>query len=109
MGSITYFRQARGDSSEWVSELHKSHGEQLQQFLARMLGDPQAAEELAQETYLKLYRLCRPEEVVCPRALLFDAATKLAISYLRRKRAEKAVAVEESEAQAVEVPDDLTR
>jgi RNA polymerase sigma factor (sigma-70 family) len=74
------------------------------------VGHKEVAEEIAQETYLKLYRLCQPEDVVCPRALLFDAATKLAISYLRRKRAENEVAVTPVDASLMdEVPDDLAQ
>lgn len=110
MGSVTYVTPGRGKTPDWISRLHQAHGAQLQQFLSRMTGSPQAAEEIAQETYLKLYRLCRPDEVICPRALLFDAAAKLAISHLRRTRAESAVALSgEEAARAEEVPDDLAR
>jgi RNA polymerase sigma factor (sigma-70 family) len=110
MGSVTYVMPGRTKAPDWISRLHQAHGAQLQQFLTRMTGSPQAAEEIAQETYLKLYRLCRPEEVTCPRALLFDAATKLAITHLRRRRAESAVTPSEAEAAgADEVPDDLAR
>ncbi len=110
MGSITYVMPGRGRAPDWISRLHQDHGAALQKFLARMTGSPQAAEEIAQEAYLKLHRLCRPEEVTCPRALLFDAAAKLAMTYLRRKRTEASVTLTgEASAAAEQVADDLAR
>lgn len=112
MGSVTYFMQARQDSADWVSRLHKAHGTQLHQYLTRLLGRKETAEEIAQETYLKLHRLCRAEDVVCPRALLFDAATKMAMNHLRRARAEAMRATHPTADAAPsleDIPDDLAR
>jgi RNA polymerase sigma-70 factor (ECF subfamily) len=99
--------QTRGGTAEFVSRLSRAHGAQLLRFLERMLGGKHAAEDVAQEAYLKLYRLSRPDEVTCPRALLFDVATKLAIDRLRRTRAEAAVAG--TEAEMNDVPDEAAR
>ena len=88
MGTVINILQARGSSADFVSRLSRGHGVQLLRYLERMLGRRDAAEDVAQETYLKLYRLSRPNEVNCPRALLFDVATKLAIDRLRKIRAE---------------------
>jgi len=90
MGTV-HVMQARGNSAEFVSRLTRSHGAALQRFLERMLGRKDLAEDVAQEAYLKLYRMSRPDEVNCPRALLFDVATKLAIDRLRKQRAEAAM------------------
>jgi RNA polymerase sigma factor (sigma-70 family) len=106
MGTV-HVMQARGNSAEFVSRLTRAHGAQLQRFLERMLGRKDLAEDVAQEAYLKLYRLSRPDEVVCPRALLFDVATKLAINRLRQQRAEAAVAG--AAAEMDDVPDDAAR
>jgi len=84
--------QPRGSSADFVSRLSRAHGAALLRFLERMLGRKEVAEDVAQEAYLKLYRLSRPDEVLCPRALLFDVATKLAINRLRRARMEASVA-----------------
>ena len=87
----------RMKSTEWtsvaelVTRLFGLHDRQLRSYLQRMLGSKQAAEEVAQETYTKLFRLCRPEEVKCPRALLFDMATKHAIDYLRAERSRTSI------------------
>ena len=72
-----------------------------------MLGRKDAAEDVAQEAYLKLYRLSRPNEVNCPRALLFDVATKLAIDRLRKTRAEARSTG--AEAEMNDVPDESPR
>jgi RNA polymerase sigma factor (sigma-70 family) len=107
MGTVTYVMQTRGSSAEFVSRLSRLHGAQLLRFLERMLGRRDVAEDVAQEAYLKLYRLSRPDEVLCPRALLFDVATKLAINRLRRVRAEAAVAG--ATAEMNDVPDEAPR
>jgi RNA polymerase sigma factor (sigma-70 family) len=90
---------------EFVSSLSRVHGVQLLRFLERMLGRKDSAEDVAQETYLKLYRLSRPDEVMCPRALLFDVASKLAINRLRRPRIEVTVTPSEIN----DVPDESPR
>ena len=107
MGTVTYVMQARGSSAEFVSRLSRLYGAQLQRFLERMLGSKDVAEDVAQEAYLKLYRLSRPDEVMSPRAFLFDVATKLAINRLREARAEAAVAGAQVEMN--DVPDESAR
>jgi RNA polymerase sigma-70 factor (ECF subfamily) len=107
MGKVINILQARGSTDEFVSRLSRAHGTQLLRFLERMLGRKDLAEDVAQEAYLKLYRLSRPNEVNCPRALLFDVATKLAIDRLRQKRAEAATAG--APAEMNDVPDESPR
>ncbi|MEP7242939.1 MAG: RNA polymerase sigma factor [Gammaproteobacteria bacterium] len=100
--------QSRGSSAEFVSRLSRAHGTQLLRFLERMLGRRDLAEDVAQEAYLKLYRLIRPDEVNSPRALLFDVATKLAIDRLRQARIE-AAAVAGAPSEMNNVPDEAPR
>jgi RNA polymerase sigma factor (sigma-70 family) len=107
MGTVINILQARGSSAEFVSRLSRAHGPQLLRFLQRMLGRKDLAEDVAQEAYLKLYRLSRPNEVICPRALLFDVATKLAIDRLRQIRAESQGSGAQVEMN--EVPDEAPR
>jgi RNA polymerase sigma factor (sigma-70 family) len=98
MGTIvSYPRQPRGSSAEFVSRLKRAYGAQLVRYLERMLGPVGGAEDVAQDAYLKLYRLIRPEEVQCPRALLFNVATRLALTRLRRARNEAASAIDAGE------------
>lgn len=88
MGTVSYVMKQRGPAAEFVSRLNRSHGSQLQRFLVRMLGRSDLAEDVAQDAYLKIYRLSRPDEVTCPQALLFDVATKLALTRIRQLRVE---------------------
>lgn len=107
MGSVSYM--TRGIASDFVNRLSRSHGLALQRFLLRMLGRKDLAEDIAQETYLKIFRLSRPDEVTCPQALLFDVATKLALTRLRRARAEAAVTAAADAGEMAEVPDSAAR
>ena len=107
MGTVINILQARGGSADFVSRLSRAHGAQLLRYLERMLGRHEAAEDVAQEAYLKLYRLIRPSEVNCPRALLFDVATKLALDRLRKTRAE--ARAQDAEAEMNDVPDESPR
>ena len=65
MGTVSFMKQ-REAAAEFVSRLSRSHGLALHRFLMRMLGRKEAAEDVAQDAYLKLYRLSRPDEVTCP-------------------------------------------
>lgn len=96
MGTVSFMKQ-REAASEFVGRLSRSHGLALHRFLMRMLGRKEMAEDIAQDAYLKLYRLSRPDEVMCPQALLFDVATKLALTRLKRARAEAALAAADAE------------
>jgi RNA polymerase sigma factor (sigma-70 family) len=89
MGSVTNIREP-AKQAEFVSRLQRQHGSQLEKHLMRLLGRKEVAEDVAQEAYFKLYRLSRPDEVETPRALLFDVATKLALTRLKRVRIEAA-------------------
>jgi len=107
MGTVSYAMTQRA-AAEFVSRLSRSHGLALQRFLLRMLGRKDAAEDVAQDAYLKIYRLSRPDEVMCPQALLFDVATKLALTRMRRARAEAAMTAA-SAAEMEDVPDEANR
>ncbi len=100
MGSVTNIREP-AKQAEFVSRLQRQHGVQLEKHLVRLLGRREVAEDVAQEAYFKLYRLCRPDEVECPRALLYDVATKLALTRLKRVRIEAARAATPDELEQV--------
>lgn len=105
MGEVFDILQGRSGPDEFVSRLSRTYGPHLLRFLERMVGRKDLAEDVAQEAYLKLYRLSRPSEVRSPRALLFDVATKLAIDRLRLAHAEaKRKAIEPSDID--DVPDE---
>lgn len=81
MGSVLYLRRgpARDD---FVSGLFEQFHGPLTRHLRRLLPTDADVEDVAQESYLKLYRLLKPETVRNPRALLFKTATNLAMDRL---------------------------
>jgi RNA polymerase sigma-70 factor (ECF subfamily) len=60
--------------------------EDLKAFLARKYGCPLLAEEVVQETWLRVRRLSQPPAVEHPRAYLFKMAANLAVDHLRSEK-----------------------
>ena len=70
---------------ETVARLFDEHNESLVRFLRLRLRSDEEAKEVAQEAYVRLLQLDRPEAVSYFRAFLFKTATNIAIDRLRRK------------------------
>ncbi|MCX2980066.1 sigma-70 family RNA polymerase sigma factor [Halieaceae bacterium IMCC14734] len=70
---------------QFVSDLIADHGNSLERFLTRKLDNPSDAAEIAQEAYLRIYRLQQPETLDNARAFLFQVASNLAVDHLRRR------------------------
>lgn len=75
--------------------------EDLKGFLTRKFGCPLLAEDVVQETWLRVQRLSSLTEVEHPRAYLFAMAANLAVDHLRSEQARARHISAES------VPDDL--
>jgi RNA polymerase sigma factor (sigma-70 family) len=73
------------EKTQFLKQLVESHGSSLERFLARKLDNPADAAEVAQEAYLRIYRLQQPEKLDNARAFLFQVAANLAIDQLRRR------------------------
>jgi RNA polymerase sigma-70 factor (ECF subfamily) len=71
--------------ARFIAELTKKHGAALERFLTRKLDNPADAAEVAQEAFIRLYRLENPEELDNARAFLFQVASNLAVDQLRRR------------------------
>jgi RNA polymerase sigma factor (sigma-70 family) len=69
-----------------LADLFALHGDALEHFLARKLGNPDDAAEVAQETFLRLHRLEQLENLDNARAFLFQVASNIAIDHLRRRQ-----------------------
>jgi RNA polymerase sigma factor (sigma-70 family) len=102
MGEVTRFPRA-GKPDEFVERLCRAHEAQLLAYLTQMLGRPEIAREVAQDTFERLHRMYRPEQVMFPRAMLFKVATNFALMHLRRRRLENAMIT--GSAGMEEVPD----
>jgi RNA polymerase sigma factor (sigma-70 family) len=74
-----------------VEALCRSHEPQLLQYLTRMLGRVDVAREVIQDTYERIHKLYRPEDVMFPRAMLYKIATNFALMRLRRARLESTI------------------
>ncbi|KZX58209.1 hypothetical protein A3709_01705 [Halioglobus sp. HI00S01] len=71
---------------QFIAELVTEHGVPLEKYLARKLGNPEDAAELAQEAFIRLHRLEKPETLDNSRAFLYQVATNLAVDQLRRRQ-----------------------
>jgi RNA polymerase sigma factor (sigma-70 family) len=57
----------------------------LRRYLARLLGNPSEAQDVAHDAYLRVYPLVAREQAARPRALLYLTARRLAINRLKRR------------------------
>lgn len=86
VANITYLHADRGETTSryrFVDQLVRKYDAELRGYLLKILGNQEDASDVVQETYLKLYRLGKPEEVRYPKALLFRAASNLAMDRLK--------------------------
>jgi RNA polymerase sigma-70 factor (ECF subfamily) len=71
--------------AQFLAELAEKYGATLERFLARKLDNQADAAEIAQETFIRVYRLENPEDLDNVRAFLFQVASNLAVDQLRRR------------------------
>lgn len=68
-----------------IERLFREHNEALLRFIAAKLGSEQEAREVAQEAYVRLLSLHKPEAVSYLRAFLYKTAANLAFDRLRQR------------------------
>ena len=74
-------------ASHTVEHLYHEHRRPLLAYLARLVDDREAAEDLCQETFLKALRSwARHDPAASPVAWLYRIATNTAYDHLRRRR-----------------------
>ena len=69
-----------------IAGLFREHNAELLRFAAAKLGSEQEARDVAQEAYVRLLQLDRPETIGYLRAFLFKITANLAIDRLRARR-----------------------
>lgn len=69
---------------DFVMELFQEQSAPLLKYLTARFRDREDAAEIAQEAWLRMYRLDRPEDLTNPRAFLFQMASNLGIDRVRR-------------------------
>lgn len=72
----------------FIEGLCLSYQAPLLHYLTQIVGSPDIAQELAQDSLERVHRTYRAGRVVFPRAMLFRVATNLALMHLRRRRME---------------------
>lgn len=80
-----------------VSALVRDHAQDLQQFLARRLGCIDTAQDLVQDTFLRVLQNRSGEDLNNPRAFLFRVATNLLIDHHRRQQHRDTVTLNDPE------------
>lgn len=74
---------------QWVERLFSEHNASLVKFLRTRLRSNEEAREVAQEAYVRLLQLDKPQAVSYFRAFLFKTAGNIAIDRLRKDAREK--------------------
>lgn len=73
------------EKSRFLKQLAERYGPALERYLSRKLDNPADAAEVAQETFIRLYRLEHPDRLDNARAFMFQVASNLAVDQLRRR------------------------
>ncbi len=81
-----YNRPMEDSKRSFIEALFRQNGQQLVRFLSSRLRDPQQADEIAQEAYLRMQKLHEPEQLDNARAFLFQVAANMATDQLRRQQ-----------------------
>ena len=76
-----------GERAE-IIELYKDTSDELRRLLVRKLGNPQEAEEIAHDAYLKLCHIEHREDIRDLRKYLFTMSVRLALNVLRKRKTE---------------------
>ncbi|WP_019529136.1 RNA polymerase sigma factor [Dasania marina] len=74
-----------------VSTLYSEHNDALLRYLSVRLSSQQEAAEVAQEAYIRLLSLDKPDTVSYLRAFLYKTADNIAIDRLRRRQRTEAI------------------
>lgn len=86
-----------GGKDQFIAELFETQALPLVKYLTSRFKNPDEAREVAQEAWLRLYRLDHPEELANARAFLYQTANNLSIDRIRRTNVERKYHYDEDE------------
>ena len=92
---------ASRNGSDWLTGMFHEHGRALLRFVRVRLQDGNDAEDIAQETWLRLQRMDQPGRLDNARAFLFQTAANLVIDRQRRQILERRHLQQEAQAALV--------
>jgi RNA polymerase sigma-70 factor, ECF subfamily len=102
---MTWINQARQGDEEAFTYLVETYQKPVYNLCYRMLGEPEAAEDAAQETFLKVYQnLARYDRERSFATWLLSIAAHHCIDKLRRRRF-SSVSIDEDEEGQTDIPD----
>ena len=73
-------------TTDFVGQLFEEQSTPLLRYLAARFGNVDEAREVAQEAWLRMFRLDTPEQLDNPKAFLFQTASNLAIDRARHEQ-----------------------
>jgi RNA polymerase sigma factor (sigma-70 family) len=74
------------DSNRWFAEEVHAHDAQLKAYLRGSFPTVRDVDDVAQESYLRLWKVCATQPIRSAKALLFTVARRLAVDFIRRDR-----------------------
>ena len=77
------------EKSEFIAELFAQQATPLVKYLTARFSNSEEAKEVAQEAWLRIFRLEHPEELENAKAFLFQTASNLSIDRIRRANIER--------------------
>ena len=94
--------------SQFVADLFEEQAAPLLKYLVARFKSVEEAKEVAQEAWLRIYRLDHPEQLDNAKAFLFQTASNLSIDRIRRSNLERRHATIVEDEQSASVEDKLT-
>ncbi len=86
------------EKNQFIAAMFEAHGLPLVKYLTARFKNPDEAREVAQEAWLRLYRMDNPEGLSNAKAFLYQTANNLSIDRIRRANVERKYASDEDEA-----------
>src|SRR5581483_12225459 len=90
LGETVAADHAQDQRTTLIEKLFREHNQSLVRFLITRLNSEQEAREVAQEAYVRLLQLDRPEAVGFLRQFLFKTALNIATDRIRHRQVVKA-------------------
>ncbi len=85
-GELTGVRETVGAAPATFEALMAAYEVPIGRYLRHLIGEPETARDLTQETFLAAYRALPRTVVTNPGGWLYRIATNQALAYLRRRR-----------------------